>query len=38
MAAPQLIEGAGHWVQQEQSEKVSELLIGFLRDHGGRKT
>jgi pimeloyl-ACP methyl ester carboxylesterase len=32
------IEGAGHWVQQEQSEKVSELLIGFLRDHGGRKT
>ncbi len=32
------IEGAGHWVQQEQPEKVSELLIGFLRDHGGRKT
>jgi len=27
-----LVEGAGHWVQQEQPEKVSELLRGFLRD------
>ena len=26
-----LIEGAGHWVQQEQPEKVSELLLNFLR-------
>lgn len=26
-----LIEGAGHWVQQEQPEKVSELLIAFLQ-------
>jgi pimeloyl-ACP methyl ester carboxylesterase len=26
-----LLEGAGHWVQQEQPERVSELLIGFLR-------
>jgi pimeloyl-ACP methyl ester carboxylesterase len=26
-----LIDGAGHWVQQEQSEQVSELLIEFLR-------
>jgi pimeloyl-ACP methyl ester carboxylesterase len=25
-----LIEGAGHWVQQEQPERVSELLIEFL--------
>jgi len=32
------IEGAGHWVQQEQPEKVSELLLAFLRDHGARKT
>jgi pimeloyl-ACP methyl ester carboxylesterase len=32
------IEGAGHWVQQEQPAKVSELLIGFVREHGGRKT
>jgi pimeloyl-ACP methyl ester carboxylesterase len=27
-----LLEGAGHWVQQEQPEKVSELLIQFLRE------
>ena len=26
-----LIVGAGHWVQQEQPERVSELLIEFLR-------
>jgi len=25
-----LIESAGHWVQQEQPERVSELLIDFL--------
>ncbi len=29
-----LIDGAGHWVQQEQPEMVSELLIAFLRDYG----
>ena len=26
-----LIEGAGHWVQQEQPEEVSRLLADFLR-------
>jgi pimeloyl-ACP methyl ester carboxylesterase len=26
------IEGAGHWVQQEQPAAVSELLIEFLRE------
>ena len=26
-----LIDGAGHWVQQEQPERVSELLLEFLR-------
>jgi len=25
-----LLEGAGHWVQQEQPGQVSELLVGFL--------
>ena len=25
-----LLAGAGHWVQQEQPERVSELLIEFL--------
>jgi pimeloyl-ACP methyl ester carboxylesterase len=29
-----LIDGAGHWVQQEQPEKVGELLIDFLRQAG----
>ncbi|HEY7390997.1 MAG TPA: alpha/beta hydrolase [Bryobacteraceae bacterium] len=28
-----LLEGAGHWVQQEQAEQVSALLVKFLRDH-----
>jgi pimeloyl-ACP methyl ester carboxylesterase len=27
-----LVDGAGHWVQQEQPEQVSRLLIQFLRD------
>jgi len=27
-----LVESAGHWVQQEQAEKVSGLLVGFLRE------
>jgi pimeloyl-ACP methyl ester carboxylesterase len=27
-----LIDGAGHWVQQEQPEPVSELLTRFLRE------
>ena len=26
-----LIDGAGHWVQQEQPERVSELLLGFAQ-------
>jgi pimeloyl-ACP methyl ester carboxylesterase len=26
-----LVEGAGHWVQQEQSQEVSRLLLQFLR-------
>ena len=26
-----LVDGAGHWVQQEQPEKVSQLLIQFLQ-------
>jgi pimeloyl-ACP methyl ester carboxylesterase len=32
MLACHLIDGAGHWVQQEQPEKVSTLLLEFLRD------
>lgn len=29
-----LLPGAGHWVQQEQSTAVSELLLEFLRRNG----
>ena len=28
-----LVDGAGHWVQQEQPEKVSELLVRFLKQN-----
>ena len=31
MLSCHLIDGAGHWVQQEQAGRVSELLIEFLR-------
>ena len=28
-----MLDGAGHWVQQEQPEQVSALLVQFLRDY-----
>jgi pimeloyl-ACP methyl ester carboxylesterase len=31
MKAIHLIEGAGHWVQQEQPEEVNRLLLSFLK-------
>ena len=31
-----LVDGAGHWVQQEQPGEVSRLLIQFLRDQSQR--
>jgi pimeloyl-ACP methyl ester carboxylesterase len=36
MRGVHLIEGAGHWVQQEQPERVSELLVQFLKEHASR--
>jgi len=33
MSGFHLLDGAGHWVQQEQAEQVSGLLIGFLKQH-----
>jgi pimeloyl-ACP methyl ester carboxylesterase len=27
----EIVDGAGHWVQQEQPEKVSNLILRFLR-------
>ena len=28
-----LLDGAGHWVQQEQPEAVVECLLAFLSEH-----
>ncbi|MER7948111.1 alpha/beta hydrolase [Streptomyces sp. NPDC096079] len=28
------VEGAGHWLQLDQPEKVSELLLSFLKENG----
>jgi len=33
-----LVDGAGHWVQQEQPGQVSRLLIAFLREAVSRGT
>jgi pimeloyl-ACP methyl ester carboxylesterase len=32
MRAVHLVDGAGHWVQQEQHQATSQLLIDFLRE------
>jgi pimeloyl-ACP methyl ester carboxylesterase len=32
MKALHLVDGAGHWVQQEQSEQVATLFVSFLRE------
>jgi pimeloyl-ACP methyl ester carboxylesterase len=29
-----VVEGAGHWIQQERPDVVNEALLGFLRDVG----
>jgi len=34
MVSCQLLEGAGHWVQQEQAEEVNTLLLAFLIQAG----
>jgi pimeloyl-ACP methyl ester carboxylesterase len=31
LAGCHLVDGAGHWVQQEQPQRVTELLLQFLR-------
>jgi pimeloyl-ACP methyl ester carboxylesterase len=32
MAGVHFVDGAGHWVQQEQAEATTRLILGFLRD------
>ena len=34
MAGVHLVEGAGHWVQQERPEETTRLLLGFSREAG----
>jgi pimeloyl-ACP methyl ester carboxylesterase len=29
-----VVDGAGHWIQQERADEVNEALLGFLRDVG----
>jgi pimeloyl-ACP methyl ester carboxylesterase len=36
MVATHLVDGAGHWVQQEQPEAVSTLLLQFLQESSRR--
>jgi pimeloyl-ACP methyl ester carboxylesterase len=37
MAGFHLLDGAGHWVQQEQPEQVSKLLLEFLHEYAPAK-
>jgi len=37
MTAVHFVDGAGHWVQQEQPEKVSALLLEFLEKNAPRQ-
>ena len=34
MLGCELVEGAGHWVQQEKPERTAELLLRFLSGAG----
>ena len=36
MLRAHLVDGAGHWVQQEQPEAVSQLFVHFLHDNAHR--
>ncbi len=31
----ELIDGAGHWIQQEQPDRLSTLLLAFVKEVGG---
>jgi pimeloyl-ACP methyl ester carboxylesterase len=35
MGSIELIDGAGHWIQQEQPVRLSELLLDFIKEVGG---
>ena len=35
MGGIELIDDAGHWIQQEQPGRLSALLLAFIKDVGG---
>ena len=35
MAGVELIDGAGHWIQQEQPVRLGALLLDFIKEVGG---
>jgi pimeloyl-ACP methyl ester carboxylesterase len=35
MSGIELIDGAGHWIQQEQPVRLSTLLLAFIKEVGG---
>jgi pimeloyl-ACP methyl ester carboxylesterase len=35
MGGIELIDGAGHWIQQEQPVRLSSLLLAFIKEVGG---
>jgi pimeloyl-ACP methyl ester carboxylesterase len=37
LRAKLLLEGAGHWIQQERADEVSAALIAFAREHAGAR-
>ena len=38
MLGVHLVDGAGHWVQQEQPKQVTHLLLQFLKQAGEPET
>ncbi|OBR46232.1 alpha/beta fold hydrolase [Paraburkholderia tropica] len=38
MMGVEFIDGAGHWIQQEQPVRLSELLLAFIKEVGGLST
>jgi pimeloyl-ACP methyl ester carboxylesterase len=37
MSGVHFVDGAGHWVQQEQPERVTALVLDFLQRHASRE-
>jgi pimeloyl-ACP methyl ester carboxylesterase len=35
MAKVHLVDGAGHWVQQERPKETADLILAFLREQAG---